>query len=197
MQFFKTITWEVAVKTVDPVSTDSLIHVSVFEMRSIFMKDKTLQTPISSEDVYLMPYFSGFIDGEGCFSVSINKNNRHKSGWEFRPSFSVSQNYDRAQVLFLLKKYFGCGTIRPYRSDKTLKFEIRSIKDLIAKVIPHFEKYPLLSSKSESFFKFRKVCFDIFEKKHLERKNLIGLISAAGTINRSSKRKYTIQKIKI
>ena len=197
MQFLETITWEVAMKMVDPVSTDSPIHVSVFEMRCLFMKDKIHHTPISSNDVYLMPYFSGFVDGEGCFCVSINKNNRHKYGWEFRPSFSVSQNKDRAEVLFLLKEYFGCGNIRPDRSDKTLKFEIRSINNLICKVIPHFEKYPLVSSKSNSFRKFKKICFDIFEKKHLKSENTLDLIFLAKSINQSSKRKYTIQKIKI
>jgi hypothetical protein len=161
------------------------------------MKDKMHHTPISSKDVYLMPYFSGFVDGEGCFCVSINKSNRHKHGWEFRPSFSVSQNEDRAEVLFLLKKHFGCGSIRPDRSDKTLKFEIRSINDLMSKVIPHFEKYPLVSSKLNSFLNFKKICLDIFEGKHLKSENIQGLVSLAESINRSSKRKYTIEKIKI
>ena len=150
-------------------------------------------TPISFSNVYLMPYFSGFVDGEGCFSVSINKSNRHKIGWEFRPSFSVSQNNDRAEVLYLLKDYFGCGSIRPDTSDKTLKFEIRSINDLIFKVIPHFERYPLVSSKSKSFLKFKKICFDIFEKKHLERKNLLSMVSQSKSVNRSV-REYTQKK---
>ncbi len=163
-------------------------------MRCIFMKDKMHHTPISSNDVYLMPYFSGFVDGEGCFSVSVNKSNHHKIGWEFRPSFSVSQNADRAEVLYLLKKYFGCGNIRPDRSDKTLKFEIRSINDLISKVIPHFERYPLVSSKINSFLKFKKICLYIFDRKHLRSENLKSLISLAKSINQSSKRKiYKIE----
>ncbi|HQQ22060.1 MAG TPA: LAGLIDADG family homing endonuclease, partial [Candidatus Paceibacterota bacterium] len=70
-------------------------------------------------------------------------------GIETKPSFSVSQNEDRSQILFLIKKEFGCGFIRRDFSDKTLKYEIRSLEELINKVIPHFEKYPLLSSKQE------------------------------------------------
>jgi hypothetical protein len=68
-------------------------------------------------------------------------------GWEIRPSFSVSQNRDRAEVLEMLQKHFGCGTIRPDRSDQTLKYEVRSVSDLVERVVPHFEKYPLLSGK--------------------------------------------------
>ena len=56
-------------------------------------------------------YLSGFADGEGCFCVSINKSSRHKFGWEIRPSFSVSQNRDRANVLSIFKEYFGCGRL--------------------------------------------------------------------------------------
>ena len=174
----------------NPVSTDSLTYVSVFEMRCIFMKDEMHHTPVSSNDEYLMPYFSGFVDGEGCFCVSINKSNRHKCGWEFRPSFSVSQNRDRAEVLYLMQNYFGCGNIRPDRSDKTLKFEIRSINDLMRKVIPQFEKYPLVSSKHESLMKFKKLCEDMVKKKHLNEDSLPSLFSLAKSINQSGKRKY-------
>ena len=63
-------------------------------------------------------YLSGYADGEGCFCVSFNRSKRHKFGWEIRPSFSVSQNGDRAEVLELCQRLFGCGTIRPDRSDQ-------------------------------------------------------------------------------
>ena len=77
-------------------------------------------------------YLSGYADGEGCFCVSLNKSWRHKFGWEIRPSFSVSQNSDRAEVLEMLKQYFSCGTIRPDNSDRTLKYEVRSVVDLLS-----------------------------------------------------------------
>jgi len=44
-------------------------------------------------------YLSGYADGEGCFCVTFNRSKRHTLGWDIRPSFSVSQNHDRAQVL--------------------------------------------------------------------------------------------------
>jgi hypothetical protein len=69
-------------------------------------------------------YFSGYVDGEGCFCISISKSWRHAFGWEIRPSFSVSQNGDRAQVLEMMKQHFDCGTIRPDRSDRTVKYEV-------------------------------------------------------------------------
>ena len=44
-------------------------------------------------------YLSGFADGEGCFSVTFNKSRRHKFGWDIRPSFSVSQNSEREEIV--------------------------------------------------------------------------------------------------
>ena len=50
-------------------------------------------------------------------------------GWEVRPSFSVSQNGDRAEVLHAVMAFFGCGSIRPDRSDRTVKWETRRLED--------------------------------------------------------------------
>ena len=83
-------------------------------------------------------YISGFVDGEGCFSVSFSKRPRFSVGWETKPSFSVSQNHDRAQPLFIMQEHFGCGFMRDGISDKTLKYEVRRLDDLLEKVLPHF-----------------------------------------------------------
>ena len=103
-------------------------------------------------------YISGYADGEGCFTVSISPRRTLRVGWEVRPSFSVSQNGDRSEVLHALQAYFGCGSIRPDRSDKTLKWETRRLDDLVEKVIPHFEEYPMLSAKRLDFERFAAVC---------------------------------------
>src|SRR5437660_9928923 len=99
------------------------------------------------EDSNVRVYLSGYADGEGCFCVTFNRSKRHKFGWEIRPSFSVSQNGERSEVLVIYQQIFGCGTIRPDRSDRTFKFETQSVSDMATKVIPTFERYPLSSSK--------------------------------------------------
>ena len=99
----------------------------------------------------IQEYISGYVDGEGCFSISFSKREKFLVGWETKPSFSVSQNEDRAQILFLMQKMFKCGFIRRDFSDKTLKYEVRSLDDLILHIIPHFEKYPLVSAKLKDF----------------------------------------------
>ena len=105
------------------------------------------KTPALILDMDFAAYISGFVDGEGCFCVSFQPSKRHRFGWEVRPSFSVSQNADRAQLLYLIQRHWECGHIRPDRSDNTLKYEVRNVHDLVGKVNPHFRKFPLLSTK--------------------------------------------------
>lgn len=145
-------------------------------------------------DIY--SYLSGYADGEGCFCVTLSKSERHTFGWEIRPSFSVSQNYDRAEILHLYKQHFGCGSIRPDRSDKTLKYEVRSVRDLVEKVIPHFEKYPLLSSKRRDFERFALVCKKMSRGEHLIERGFREIIELVFTIN-TGKRKYPKEAVKI
>ena len=91
---------------------------------------------------FLSAYISGYVDGEGCFTVSISPRAKLLVGWEVRPSLSVSQNGDRAEVLHAIKAYFGCGSIRPDRSDKTLKWETRRLENLLGHVIPPLRAVP-------------------------------------------------------
>ena len=122
---------------------------------------------------FLSAYISGYVDGEGCFTATIAPRATLLVGWEVRPGFSVSQNGDRAEVLQAISAYFGCGSIRPDRSDKTLKWETRRLEDLLERVLPHFERYPLLSSKRYDVDRFASVCHAMADGAHLRRDGLI------------------------
>ena len=138
----------------------------------------------------LNSYISGFVDGEGCFCVSFQPSARHRFGWEVRPSFSVSQNADRAQLLYAIQKKWGCGFIRPDRSDKTLKFEIRNVREIVSKVVPHFRTHPLLSAKQTDFERFARISELVCEGRHLEPTGLEAIVLLAMEMNPSGKRKY-------
>ncbi len=135
-------------------------------------------------------YVSGYVDGEGCFCISLRPQPRIRVGWEIRPSFSVSQNADRAEVVNLLPFLFGCGTIRPDRSDKTLKFEVRSLRNLLEAVIPFFEAYPLLSSKRKDFEIFSEVCRRMLLGAHLTASGVESICDLLEQMNSSGSRTY-------
>ena len=140
--------------------------------------------------MHLDSYISGFVDGEGCFCVSFQPSNRHCLGWEVRPSFSVSQNADRAQLLYVIKEKWNCGFIRPDRSDKTIKFEVRNLGELVSIVVPHFRANPLMSSKQADFERFARICELVSEGQHLKLDGFEQIVRLAMEMNPSGKRKY-------
>lgn len=140
-------------------------------------------------------YLSGYTDGEGSFCVSFSPRQKLLTKIEVRPSFSVSQNSNRNEVLLLFKQHLKCGSIRRNPSDRTFKYEVRSIKDLIEKVIPYFMKYPLLSSKKKDFDSFCKICKMIYAKKHLQKGCLKEIVNLSYQMNGLGARKYTQKEI--
>lgn len=149
------------------------------------------KTPASNIGFYL----SGYTDGEGSFCISFSPRPKLLTSVEVRPSFSVSQNGDRFEVLYLFKEFLNCGTIRRNPSDRTYKFEVRSIKDLTEKVVPFFKKYPLLSSKKKDFAMFERVCQMVNTQKHLQKETLREIVELSYQMNGFGARRYTKEMI--
>ncbi len=139
----------------------------------------------------LSNYISGYVDGEGCFSVSFSKREKMNIGWEVKPSFAVGQNFDRREVLDLMSKYFNCGSMRRDYADKTLKFEVRSLKDILENIIPHFESFPLKSSKQKDFILFAEICRRMNKLEHHTIEGFRKIVELAYSMNGSGKRKYS------
>jgi hypothetical protein len=107
----------------------------------------------------------------------------------------VSQNLDRSQVLYLIQKEWKCGFIRPDRSDKTLKYEVRNIEALVTTVVPHFREFRLISSKQADFERFASVCEAVKDREHLKLEGFERIIRLSMEMNPSGKRKYTTDEI--
>ncbi len=146
-------------------------------------------------DVDFPSYLSGYVDGEGCFTVSISPRLTLLVGWEVRPSLSVSQNGDRREVLLRMQEYFGCGSLRPDRSDKTWKWEVRSLPRLVDRVLPHFRRYPLQSGKRRDFELFAEICQRMIRGAHRQPAGLMEIVRLAGDMNPSGKRGYPPEEI--
>ena len=56
-------------------------------------------------------YVIGFIDGEGSFSVSINKHKTLKSGVEVKAEFEIELRADDREILERIMETIGSGII--------------------------------------------------------------------------------------
>jgi hypothetical protein len=130
-------------------------------------------------------YISGYVDGEGCFAVSINRNPTCRSGFQLVPEFHVSQNGERSQVLSLIQKRLGgCGYIKPNsKKDRALVYVVRRRADLLERVIPFFERSPLLSSKQDDFERFAAIVRSMALGHHRTPEGFSGLLEEALAMN--------------
>ena len=112
------------------------------------------------------------------------------TGIEVRPSFTISQHIRNKEILFQICEYFGCGGIRFNKSDQTYKYEVRSLKELSRKIIPHFNKFPLRTSKTNDFDKFKIICDLMKYSKHLSRDGIKQIIELAYSMNNFGARKH-------
>ena len=108
----------------------------------------------------------GFVDGEGCFHIGINKNQEMKLGVQVLPEFTVVQHEIDEQVLYAFKAYFKCGVVRKNHGTR-LAYRVRGHQNLMDKIIPFFEKHQLKTRKGVDFAKFRKVVRMMENQEHL------------------------------
>lgn len=126
-----------------------------------------------SEPKLLDPqYIVGFVDGEGCFCVSVSKHKTLKRRIEVRPEFEIEVRADDRLILERIQKTLQCGTIYDLKYDRYgwkphAKYKVSNIGDLKLRIIPFFEHY-LLQAKKSARFKFFKTIVDmIASKRHL------------------------------
>jgi hypothetical protein len=150
------------------------------------MKSITRQSPLQQE---MYPnWITGLVDGEGSFMILFTPNSKFNTNWEVRPSFALSLKMVDKNILLGLKDYFNCGNLPFCKTDSTYKYEVRSLQDLHCRVIPHFDKYPLLIKRKE-FLVFRKVVFLMKAKKHLMSDGLKEISRLVSSINRGRDKK--------
>ena len=124
----------------------------------------------------------GFVDGEGCFHIGINKNLEMTLEVQVLPEFTVVQHEVDVQVLYALKDYFGCGVVRKNHGTR-MAYRVRGHQNLLTKILPFFEKHQLKTRKRVDFAKFRKVILLIEKEEHLKPDGLEKIRELKKTMN--------------
>ena len=86
--------------------------------------------------------------GESTFIISVRKSNTNsncKIDWVVQAVFAIELHEKKLSLLKWIKLYFGgIGSIER-KSNNKYYWRVSSTKDLIHTIIPHFEKYPLIT----------------------------------------------------
>ena len=128
----------------------------------------------------------GFVDGEGCFHVSLNRQEKMSLGWQVLPEFRVVQHQRDIKILHKLKEYFNCGNICK-NHDERMEFRVRGLCNL-NQIVKFFKKNSLQTSKQKKFEIFSEIIEMMNKKQHLNEEGLKEIASLASKMNRQIKR---------
>jgi hypothetical protein len=143
------------------------------------------------ERLRLEGWISGFIDGEGCFSVAINRCAVMQLGWQVRPELVVTQGARSRSALDLLADHFECGRIyrnsrRDDHREDLYRWCVRRRDDLETRIVPFVRAVPLRTAKAQDFALFCDVLERMRCGQHL---TLGGIAEIALLVEQMNRRK--------
>ena len=105
-----------------------------------------------------------------------------------QPRFAVVQGERSAQVLHLMRDYFGCGTVylnrrRDNHREDLLVYGVFNQHALRGTIVPFFEANPLRTAKADEFRKFAAVLRMMETRLHLTVEGLTEIAKTAETMN--------------
>jgi hypothetical protein len=150
------------------------------------------------ERLVTIGWIVGFTDGEGCFTLSINRNATTKLGWQVVPEFILTQGEKSLTSLEKVRDYFGCGKIyinhrHDNHKEDLYRYCVRRLKELETIIIPFFQKYPLQTWKHNSFHLWSEAVYRMQKDRiHLTEEGINYLAHLSSRINLQKTPKYLV-----
>ena len=61
--------------------------------------------------------------------------------------------------------------------------KVNSIKEIMLKIFPHFDDYPLITKKCADYFLFKDIITMMAKKEHLKKENLQDIVNIRASLN--------------
>jgi hypothetical protein len=130
-------------------------------------------------------WITGFVDGEGCFHVAINKIQKMTIGFQVLPEFRVVQHVRDIQILKRIRDTLGTGVVRKNNVDR-YEVRVRRLSEL-NKIVDFFKRFPLMTKKRQDFKIFKEIIEMMNNKEHLNREGIVKIEQKAFMMNRQTK----------
>ncbi len=146
----------------------------------------------------------GFVDGEGCFSIGfVRQGDRagrkgYRTGYQVSHDFVVTQGASSVECLHELREFFGAGKVYVNRRsdnhrEHLHRYSVCRRQDLLERIIPFFQQYPLRTAKRFDFAKFA-YCVELMAGNHHKtREGLAEIAEIVTTMNRRKPRHELIR----
>jgi hypothetical protein len=136
-------------------------------------------------------FLSGFALGEASFMLVCRRRDDYERKWKVSAAFNVSQR-DRVP-LELFRDTLGCGSIRKAGNDGWY-WEVNRLSDISNRIIPFFDRFPLVGKKAGDFARFRRAV-QLLSRGALSDTDYVGVLKLREEMNGGGKRRYTAARI--
>jgi hypothetical protein len=169
-----------------------------------YSSDNSTAADNQQERLIKIGWITGFVDGEGCFSIHVvrqpHRHNRrgYKTGFQVAHQFVVTQGAKSIESLQVMQRYFRVGRLhlnRRYDNHKEhlYQYVVRKRSDLLETIIPFFQQFQLRTSKRTDFEKFVR-CMRVIETgAHLTNRGLLEIVEIMQTMNHCKPRDEMIR----
>jgi LAGLIDADG endonuclease len=158
------------------------------ESSQLFLRTENAMAADNQQESLDPKWVVGFVDGEGCFHVSINRQPRMTIGWQVLPEFRVVQHSNDEAILNRLQQFFKSGAV-VVNHDTRKELRIRRLEDL-NRVVVFFNEHPLQTKKQKDFQIFSEILSLIESNEHLTVDGLTKIARLCWKMNRKVKPKY-------
>lgn len=76
------------------------------------------------------------------------------------------------------------GNITTNKKNGQVIYSVKSIVNINSIIIPHFDKYPLLTQKQADFFLFKNIVELVLQKHHLKQEGLLRILEFKAKLNK-------------
>ena len=99
-----------------------------------------------------------------------------------------------SELLDQIQIFFGVGTIHKRNNKSSAMYRVLG-KDLIAVIIPFFDKFPLLTQKRGDFLLFKSIAELVDKKEHITIEGLKNIVRLKASLNRGLNEKLLSPKL--
>lgn len=138
-------------------------------------------------------WITGFVDAEGCFYVRFHISKKHKTGWGVCVCFQIRLHVRDKNLLLRIKSYFNdVGNIYTSDNNKAVLYQVRKLSEITNVIIPHFEKYPLLTQKQSDYILFKNIVTLMNKGEHLTMDGIKKIVDLKACLNNGLSNKLKI-----
>lgn len=129
--------------------------------------------------IKLKPWWvTGYTDAEGCFILNIFKNKNVPRGYSAKLIYQITAHHSDCDIMYALKAFFNnVGHIEYTSNGKYVSYRVYSNKNIVQTILPHFENYPLHSTKYIYFVLWSKSARLMHDKLHFTDKGFRELLT--------------------